>query len=310
MNLDPGIERYIDEVTSLERGSPANPSLAQQRAGYLARCRHFDPARPAGIRVEDDVVPRDGGAVPVRWYRPEGAAPLPVVIYFHGGGWVVGNLDSHDTITAELAARTGALVVAVDYRLAPEHPYPAAFHDGRAVLHHVTDPGKVPGADPTRIVVAGDSAGGNLAAALSLWARDSGGPPLRGQALIYPVLDPDLTHPSCRTNANAPLLTTAGMRWFWQAYLGGALSTDDSYAAPARSRNLTDLPPAFITTADHDPLSDEGHVYARRLREAGVGVEHRAAARLVHGHLRARHLSADAAQEFDALAAALRRMLS
>lgn len=311
-DLDSGIRRFLDEAAAFDRGRPVPRSNPERRAHYRARCRHFDPGRPAGIEARDDQVRGPAGPIRVRLYRPTGAAPpAPAVVYFHGGGWVLGDLDSHDGITAAIAAATGAVVLAVDYRLAPEHPFPAAFDDACAALRAAAaDGGARFGVDGARLAVAGDSAGGNLAAAVALFARDRGEPRLRGQALVYPALDPDLTLPSCERNARAPVLTREDMAGYWRDYLGGTSATDDPYAAPSRARDLAGAAPAYVSTAAHDPLCDEGRLYAERLGRAGVAVEHREAPGLPHGHLRARGLSAEAAAEFAALCAALRRMLA
>ncbi len=313
-NIDPGARRFIAEASALDQAAGTLASPDERREHYLRKCRHFDRPRPPGLTATDTAVSGPTGPVPVRVFRPAGtgAAALPGIVFFHGGGWVLGGLDSHDGITAGLADATSAVVVSVDYRLAPEHPYPAAFDDAFAATVRVCAQGERFGIDGARVAVCGDSAGGNLAAAVALAARDRGGPALRGQALVYPCLDASLSLPACRDNADAPLLSTAAMAEYWAAYLGDGRdrhAVRDAYAAPLCARDLGRLPAAFVATAAHDPLYDDGRVYADRLRAAGVPVEYREARRLVHGYLRARFMSDDAADEFAAVAAALRRML-
>lgn len=311
MGLDPGIQRFIERANAAYEDDAKDVTLAQQRASYIAFARLFNRPHPAGMQVVDRTVPGAGGDIPIRVYVPAGAPrPAPCVLFFHGGGWVLGNLESHDTVAAGIAEETGAIVVAVDYRLAPEHPFPAPFEDCYAALVHLAARAGEFGIDAARIALAGDSAGGNLAAAVALAARDRNGPRLAGQALIYPALGTDFELPSHREQSDAPLLSSAGVRWYWSAYLGDERAAADPYAAPLLARNLSGLPPTFITTAYHDPLRDDGLVYADRLAAAGVRVERRCATGLVHGWLRARFMSEEAAAEFAALCRALRDFLS
>jgi acetyl esterase len=176
----------------------------------------------------------------------------------HGGGWILGNLDTNDSVGWGFAQGTGAAVISVDYRLAPENPYPAAFDDSRAVLEYVAANGRKHGLDGSRIAVCGDSAGGNLSAALSLWSRDHSGPRIAAQALIYPVIDTDIDNDSYRQNATAPMLTRAEMMHYLDAYLGKQRQNPHMYAMPGRATDLRNLPPALVHTAEYDPLRDEG----------------------------------------------------
>ena len=245
--------------------------------------------RPDGMRVADRSIQTPAGALALRVYKPAGGpgGPRPGILYLHGGGFMLGDLDSSDTTAWGLAEESGAVVVSVDYRLAPEHPYPAAFEDAWAALLHVARHGAALGIDPARLAVAGDSAGGNLAAVLALAARDRGGPALRAQAAIYPWVGIPFDYPSYRENALGPGLTLESMLKFRRAYLGGE-DTEDPYAMPIKARDFGGLAPAIVVTAALDPIRDDGRVYAARLAEAGTDVVYREAPGLLHGFLRAR----------------------
>lgn len=310
MDLDPGIARYIRESEEAFAGQTGTEPWPERRAALTAFSRRYNPPYPTGLSVADRTIAADGRAIPVRVYRPAGEAPKPGIVFAHGGGWVQGNLVTHDGAAAGLAEGIGAVVVSVDYRLAPEHPYPAAFDDCDAVLRHVAaNPGEF-GIDPARLAVCGDSAGGNLAAAAALAARDRGGPKLRAQLLVYPCLSSDLAFPSYSEYAAGPFLTTEAMRTYWSLYLGPALGQGDPLATPLSAADLAGLPPTVITVARHDPVRDDGVRYAERLRAAGVPVTYRCADRLTHGWLRARLMSEDAGREFAALCTAARQMLA
>ncbi|WP_194818287.1 alpha/beta hydrolase [Nocardia sp. XZ_19_385] len=227
-------------------------------------------------KVEERVVPGPEGAPPVRVriYHPAGATgELPAVIFCHGGGFTICSLESHDQLCRAMANEVGAIVVSVDYRQAPEHRFPAAAEDAYAVLCWVAELKASLGGDPTRIAVAGDSSGGNLAAVTALMARDRNGPAIAYQLLIYPMLDPSRATPSYRDNAHGYFVTADHLRWYWEQYLGPDTATDNPYAAPARANDLSGLPPAHIVTAEYDPLRDEGEAYGARLRAAGVETE-------------------------------------
>ncbi|MGW0247335.1 alpha/beta hydrolase [Nocardia goodfellowii] len=248
-----------------------------------AEARRILAARPAVAvdpvpvrKVEERLVPGPEGAPPVRVriYHPAGATgELPAVIFCHGGGFTVCSLDSHDQLCRAMANGVGAIVVSVDYRQAPEHRFPAAAEDAYAVLCWVAELKASLGGDPARIAVAGDSSGGNLAAAVTLMARDRNGPALACQLLIYPMLDPARDTASYHDNAHGYFVTADHLRWYWEQYLGSDTGTDNPYAAPARATDLSGLPPAHIVTAEYDPLRDEGEAYGDRLRAAGVDTE-------------------------------------
>lgn len=305
----PVIHPELKDFLARLKTVPAAASIEEQRRVWREFCLKNNHPPPAEISVWDEALPLPDREIPLRCYMPEGKKPYPCVIYLHGGGWVLGDLDTQDTIAWGLAQGTEALVISVAYRLAPEHPYPAAFEDSYAVLEHVVTHADGFGIDPSRIALCGDSAGGTLAAALCLAARDRKGPQIAAQALLYPVMDTDTTRESYQENAESPLLTRAEMEHFLDAYLGNRRDDADAYALPLRAEDLTELPPAFVHTAEFDPLRDEGHLYYRRLREAGNEAEYRFAEGMPHSFARARFEGPAARAEFDAVCAFLKRKL-
>jgi acetyl esterase len=310
MKLDSGIREFIRRADAVFPSDYLSHPLARQREMYRDLCRAFDRPRPAGLTVVEGAVSAGAHEIPIRVYRPEGPARQPCLLYLHGGGWVLGGLDSHDGVTAELAAKAGITVIAVDYRLAPEHPYPAAFEDSAAVLERVVADADVFGIDPARLGVGGDSAGGNLAAALCLRARERGGPALRAQILIYPGLGLGMTEAGRPGAGDAPLLSKDEIDYYARAYLGPSGKTDDPYAAPLLAEDFCGLPPAYVQAVEYDPLRVDAETYTTRLSAAGVPAELEVAPGLVHGCLRARFISDDAGRAFDHLCAAARRLLA
>jgi acetyl esterase len=242
------------------------------------------------FRVADRQIPGSAGPLPVRVYWPEPRqtqdAPPPVVVFFHGGGWVLCNLETHDAACRGLANAAECVVVAVDYRLAPEHKFPAAVEDAFAATKWVTEHAAELGVDPLRVVVAGDSAGGNLAAAVCLMAKELGGCRPAYQVLIYPVTNYAFETASYRDNAEGYMLTRSAMIWFWDQYLARPEDGSHPYASPLRAADLSGLPPALVLTAEYDPLRDEGEAYAARLQAAGVAVQTRRYDGMIHGFLR------------------------
>ena len=297
------------ELVRMEGDWPPNLTLAEERVLWREFCLANNRPCPREIEVENVAIGEPGLRVPVRIYRPKPDRPAPCFVYIHGGGWILGDLDTNDSVAWGFAEGTGATVVSVDYRLAPEHRYPAAFDDCYEVVTHLARHASAFGIDAHRIAVGGDSAGGNLTAAVALALRDRGGPRIVAQALIYPVLDTDIDRPSYIDNADAPLLTRAGMMHYLDDYLGTYRNDPPPYAMPLRAADLSNLPPAYVHTAEYDPLRDEGKVYADRLAAAGTKSEYRCAKGMVHSFMRARFQGEGARAEFDAIRAFLRRHL-
>ncbi|MBU2513573.1 alpha/beta hydrolase [bacterium] len=237
-------------------------------------------------QIRNTTFPGPAGPVPVRIYIPRQQSNLPVVIYYHGGGWMLGNLDSHDNICRFLAKKSSAVVVSVDYRLAPEHAFPAAANDAYAALEWVSQNAATFNGDTSRIFVAGDSAGGNLAAVVSLMSRDKGGPGITAQILIYPATNlADLTTESHQHFGNGYYLTRRYIEIFRSMYLPRMEDWQNVYASPLLAENLENLPPAMVLTAEFDVLRDEGEAYARKLESAGVPAKHNRYQGMIHGFL-------------------------
>ena len=270
--------------------------LAEARAAIVTPAPGMTAPTPKLASVADRAVPTPAGSVPARVYTPEGVGPFPLLVFFHGGGFVLGNLEIDDSICRELAAGAGCVVLSIDYRLAPEHKFPAGSDDCLAATRWAARHGAVAfGIDPARIAVGGMSAGGNLAAVTALRVRDQGGPPLCGQLLGVPVTD--YCEPgteSYRSFAAGYTLSRDEMLWFWQQYLNAPSEAELPYVSPLRARSLTNLPPAFVFTAECDVLRDEGEAYAARLREAGVPVTMKRYDGMVHPFARMTGITAKA----------------
>ena len=309
MPVDPQVQLLLDALASAEAPPLHTLTPEDARAAYaalaVARTGTGDVAT-----TEDLAVPGPGGDVPVRVYRPGGAeAPAPVCVFFHGGGWVIGSIETHDALCKALAARSGVVVVSVEYRLSPEAPYPAPLEDCLAATRWVADNASDLGVDRGRLAVAGDSAGGNLAAAVAIRARDEGGPGIAFQLLLYPVVDHSFDQPSYVENAEGYFRTADAMRWFSGHYLGGASPTEP-LAAPLHAPDLAGLPPALVLTAEYDPLRDEGEAYGARLSEAGVHATVRRYDGMVHGFVSMYALIDAGSRGLDESAAALREALA
>jgi acetyl esterase len=246
-----------------------------------------DPATLAPVRsVDDNSIPGPAGDIPIRVYRPDVDGSVPTVVFFHGGGFVIGDLDTHDDHTRFICHEVEAVVVSVDYRLAPEHPFPAGFEDCLAATRWVADHIAELGGDAQRIAVAGDSAGGNLSAAVALTATRDGGPQLAAQLLIYPGVDfrdDDTLHPSRTENGEGYFLTLEDMKWFHSQYLHDEVHVSDPRASVLLAQDLSGLPPAVVGTGEYDPLRDEGEAYAKALEASGVKVVLRRYDGLIHG---------------------------
>lgn len=306
------VRAYVARCESAFPADFASHPLAAQRAMYRDLCKAFDRPRPVGVAVRDETLAADHRPIPIpiRIYHPRPGQPLPGLVYFHGGGWIYGDLDSHDTIAAEIAAAAEVAVVAVDYRLAPEHPFPAAFEDAWAAVQAIARRAQTVGLDPARLAVGGDSAGGNLAAAVCLEARGRpNGPRPVAQVLIYPALGLDVARGEAALAPSAPCLAREDLRLYWQAYLGAASIGTDARAAPLLSNDYRGLPPTYIAAAAHDPLLNDSRVYTERLRAAGVPVDLDVHSGLVHGFLRARHCTVEGEAAFAALCRAVHRLL-
>jgi acetyl esterase len=269
MPLDPILQMMKDNASQGGRsGSLRDGTLEEARAGYDAIAAAGGES-PELASVEDGVAKGPAGEIPIRVYTPKGDGPFPVVVFFHGGGFTIGSLTSHDPVARRIAAESEAVVVSVDYRLAPEHKFPAAVEDAFAALQWVAENAASIGGDPTRVAVAGDSAGGNLATVSCLLARDAGGPDVCFQALIYPTTDARGEHPSVQENGEGPFLTADSMAWFYEQYGSADEDKLDWRASPLLAEDLSGLPPALIITAEFDPLRDEGEAYGEALRAAG-----------------------------------------
>ena len=281
MALDSQAKFLLEQMEAA--GAPPMSSLSPEEARLTT-----DFSALAGIpekvgRVENQVIPGPGGDIPVRIYTPNGEGPFPSLVFYHGGGWVIGDLDTVDVPCRLLANRANCVVVSVDYRLAPEHKFPAAADDAYAAAKWVVENGPSIKVDSSRVAVGGDSAGGNLAAVVSLMARDKNEIDLAYQLLIYPVTNHSYETVSYSDNADGYLLTKDSMIWFWDHYLRNPQDGDNPYASPLKAEDLSGLPPALVITAEFDPLRDEGEAYAQRLKEAGVSVEETRYNGMIHG---------------------------
>jgi acetyl esterase len=282
MALDVATRAVLEQMAATGGKPLHESSLEEARELSRAFAAMAGPA-PAMGRVEDHAVPVEGGTIPVRVLVPRQGARA-VIVYFHGGGWVIGSIDDFDTMARKLAERTSSAVVLVDYRLAPEQCYPVAVDDCYAALGWTADRLlDISGGRDVPLVVAGDSAGGNLAAVMALRARDRNGPHIDLQVLVYPVTDADLDRPSYVDPENQLVLTREGMSWFWDHYVPEAARRSEPDASPLRATSLAGLPPAVVLTAEHDVLRDEGEAYAERLAAEGVPVDFRRHAGQMHG---------------------------
>jgi acetyl esterase len=320
MPLHPQAAAFLNDL-QLQKIPPLEELPLETARWALMLGRNVKRAPPDLAHVDTRTIPGpDGGELTIRLYWPVGTGPLatgpvgtnPVgaCLYFHGGGWVLNNIETHDDLVRRLAAASGCLFVSVDYRLAPEHKYPAAIEDGYAALKWVHEHAGELNVDPARIAVSGDSAGGNIAAVLCLMTRDRGGPPVAYQVLIYPITDCDFDRPSYHENADGYFLTKSQMIWFWEHYVRAPEQMLEPYASPLRAGSLVGVPPALILTAEFDPLRDEGEAYGAALRAAGIAVETHRFEGLIHAFVkRVDHFDA-ALEAIQQIGNALRAMLA
>ena len=309
MALDPQAQAVIDLV--IKSGRPAYNTLSPKDARQLFRETRpaSTPTPPEIGAVRNLVAQGPGGPIPLRVYRPAGVAAsvaLPGLMYFHGGGWVIGDLDTHDVLCRQLTAEAGVTVVNVDYRLAPEHKFPAAADDAWAATRWTVAHASEFGVDAGRLAVGGDSAGGNLAAVVALQARDAGAPLIKLQVLVYPVTDVAAESRSYQDFSEGYMLTRESMRWFTAHYLGAPGQGSDWRVSPLRAASHAGLPPALVITAGFDPLCDEGEAYAAALRKAGVRVAHERFEGQIHGFVNMGRIIADADRAVAISAVALR----
>lgn len=283
--LDPQAQAVIDAFARMNLPAPETVPIAQARRQFMDARRQFLAPEEAVGAVENCTFVTSAGPLPVRIYRPNATSdtPMPALVYFHGGGWVFGNLDSHDRLCRSLCNQSGHVVISVDYRLAPEHKFPAAFDDAVASLRYVEAHAGELGIDPKRIAAGGDSAGGSIVAAAAIEMRDRGGPALTLQVLLYPVTDLRMNSDSYRRLGTGYMLTAQRMKFFADHYLRSAQDALDWRASPLLAKDLSRLPPALVITASHDPLVDEGEAYAKRMRGASVEVEYECVPGVIHG---------------------------
>lgn len=283
--LDPQAQELLERIR--QAGIPPyhdmEPVVA--RVFYDKACATGRGSPPEPMSVSDFTIPGPASPIPVRSYLPRQAGNLPVLVFYHGGGYTIGSLESHDAVCRHLCMEADCMVVAVDYRLAPEHRFPAAIDDAWSALCWVADNARSLGGDPDRIAVGGDSAGGNLAAVTCLWARANGGPALRCQLLIYPGTDMTAAFPSRREFGDGYLLTARLIDWFHDNYLGTGIDPLDWRVSPLHAPDLGGLPTAHIITAGFDPLQDEGKALAERLREHGVETSFTCYEGMLHGFI-------------------------
>lgn len=292
--LDPGLAAYYARLNAELGPLPPNPSAAQRRARIEEVGRREARPYPAGLAVSDHYLALPGRELPVRLYRPPSPVPPALLVFFHGGGWVIGSIASHDRLAAELAHGSGVAIASVHYRRAPETPFPGPCDDAAAALAALAELAPSLGCDASRLGVGGDSSGGHLAIAAALAARDGGRTRLRLQLLIYPAIDPACDSESYRRYGGTGPLSTGDMQWFWRQFLGGHAGRDDPRIAPLRAA-AAGLPPAHIFTAELDPLRDEGEAFGEHLRRAGVDARIVRVPGVVHGFARLTAHSAVAA---------------
>jgi acetyl esterase len=310
MPVHPQVKPLIDAMAAA--GGPALHEMEPAAARQMFEAMRVAPPEPPELAsVTDRVLPSpEGHDIPIRVYLPNGVERPGVCMYFHGGGWVIGSIESHDPQCREIAARSGCAVVSVEYRLAPETPFPGPLDDCMAATEWIAENGRALGIDGSKLAVAGDSAGGNLAAAVTLLARERGGPAIAAQILVYPATDHGYGTQSSIDNAEGYFLTMDAMNWFTGHYLAGDLSlVTNPLASPLRADDHADLPPALVITAEFDPLRDEGEAYADLLQQAGVPTEVHRYDGQIHGFLGMYAMLDDGHTALDEIADAVRKAI-
>ena len=283
--LHPQAQAILDGMAAagLSKGLDAFDGMtAPQAREMMDKMRVVLPEEPVH-EVRDITIPGPLGDTPARLYKPSAATNLPVLVWYHGGGWVIGSVEGSDPTARSLANQSGCAVVSVDYHMAPEYKFPGPVEDCYAAAKWVAEHAAELGVDGSKLAVGGDSAGGNLAAAVAIMAAERGGPKIGYQLLVYPVTDYNFETPTYATNANGYLLTIGSMKWFWNHYLNDPSDGLNHYASPLRAKDLSGQPPALVITAEYDPLCSEGEAYAARLRAAGVPVTQQRYDGMIHG---------------------------
>ncbi len=306
MPLHPSAEMMIAYLADAGVGVRPDSKPAERRAAMRAMALKPAMERQPVFSVDDRTIDGPGGPIPLRVYRPSDRAGAPVLVWFHGGGWVVGDLDTHDQLCRQLCDAAEVLVVSVDYRLAPETKFPGAVDDCVAAYAWVTEHAAEVGGDAARVAIGGDSAGGNLAAVVALVARESGLPMPRVQVLVYPVTDYEFESPSMVENAQGYFLERDGMRWFFGHYVRTEADFDDWRFSPMRASSLAGLPRAVVVTTEYDPLRDQGERYGERLRDAGVPTDVVRAEGLIHGFFGLHAFMPPGKEAWDTVVGALR----
>jgi len=305
--LDPQIEALLQQIE--QQGMPPVHTLTPMKARETRNpvFVKLGGAPEAVANVENLTIPGQAGEIPIRIYTPQGRGPFPILVYFHGGGWVICNLDTHDSVCRSLANGASCIVVSVDYRLAPEHKFPAAVDDAYAATQWVADSANLINGDSARITVGGDSAGGNLAAVVSLMAREKGGPSLVYQVLIYPVTNvSSFDTNSYREHGEGYILTKDSMEYYRGHYIGHEEELQNPYASPLLAQELSGLPPALVITAEFDVLTDEAEAFANRLKQAGVPVTYTCYEGMIHAFFSLAAVVGRARDAMDEVTAALR----
>lgn len=308
MALDPQAKLILEQMKVA--GAPKMHTLTPEEARQALTIGPLAGEPEEVGKIENKKIPGLAGEISIRIYTPLGQGPFPVLVYYHGGGWVIGDLNTVEVPCRLLTNKAQCVVVSVDYRLAPEHKFPAATEDAYIAAKWVVENSKSLQVDPTRVAVCGDSAGGNLAAVVALMARDRNGPSLLYQVLVYPVTHHAYDTDSYRENSEGYFLTKDSMIWFWNHYLQAAQDGENPYASPMLAENLSRLPPALVITAEYDPLRDEGEAYAARLMEAKVPVEITRYNGMIHGFFWMPHALEQGRKAIEQVANALKQVFN